>query len=987
MIATAEFCAAPLLWHLRMAPCALDLGVAAVLLLFVATGAALWVARLLRAQRLQPGSAAAEHQQHQHMPAGSGRTRAAGRPAHRGRAASDETTPLLAAAARQPRAAAPTAAHAAHGRAHRAGSSTTSGTLPLPSDAAADPALAEAASQAAASHLQKYSSVARTLSVSILLTCAMDMLADLYFATYPDMGSVMVPHRAARVVADVLAAFAWLIAAAVAFFAATWDVAEYARRANADLQLVGIPAVLQRFWVLALMLEFLRAYNWAVFIAAPDPDTPLHSKLDIALLCIFLVRLSLVALLVTMTSVYQQSARQLARDVAALQDGHLPSPPRNSWVEAISKVRKLFPFLWPRGLYLRTLVVCCFLLLALGRVVNILVPETYKHLVNALSPEPPSSTPPHAPDGGSGVHRPYFAWGLVLLYTFFRFLQGGVGLVSSLQYFLWIPVGQYTSREISVRMLAHLHSLSLQFHINRKTGEVLRVIDRGTASISSLLSYIVFNILPVFIDIAIAVAYFAVTFDWTIALIVLVTMILYIAFTVWITEWRTKFRRDMNDLDSAARGRAVDSLLNFETVKYFGNEAWEVAEYERAIRRYQVADWKSSSSLNLLNTAQNIVITLGLLAGLLLCASRVVDGLLSVGDFVAYIAYLLQLYQPLNWFGTYYRVIQQNFIDMEKMLDLFEEGQAVRDAPDAGTLDVSRGGTIHFDRVCFSYDGQTPVLDQVSFEVAAGKTVALVGPSGGGKSTILRLLFRFYDPTSGGISIDGQDLRSVTQASLRKHIGVVPQDTVLFNDTVMFNIRYGNISAADDEVVEAAKAAQIHDRILSFPEGYNTRVGERGLRLSGGEKQRVAIARTLLKDPAVIVLDEATSALDNQTERLIQDSLRTLCADRTTLVVAHRLSTVVDADEILVVRDGRIVERGTHEELLRTGESALRAQLASAAAAAAVASGGVGAIPPPPAFDIGAGTYYQMWHREVEERQANEAAASPDAHAHAQAHK
>ncbi|KAI8919809.1 P-loop containing nucleoside triphosphate hydrolase protein [Powellomyces hirtus] len=573
------------------------------------------------------------------------------------------------------------------------------------------------------------------------------------------------------------------------------------------------------------------------------------------------------------------------------------------WRDTWRKVGKLAPFLWPKPFRLKLLVVLCFVCLALGRLVNVLVPLQYKRVVDALTPNPEGT-------------RPYFAWGAILLYTAFRFLQGGVGLLSSLQYWLYIPVGQYTTREVSVRMLEHLHSLSLQFHINRKTGEVLRVMDRGTSSIGSLLSYLAFNILPVFVDIFLACVVFLVTFDWSIALVVFVTMVLYIFVTIWITEWRTKFRREMNELDAATRQKAMDGLLNFETVKLYGNERLEVNGYEEAIMRYQAADFKSSASLNVLNTAQNAVITFGLLTGLLMCAKRVSDGVLTVGDFVAFLTYLLQLYQPLNWFGTYYRVIQQNFIDMEKMLDLFEEGDAVKDAPNAGHLQIRQGGKIVFDNVSFSYDPRQPAVNGLSFEIPAGKTVALVGPSGGGKSTVFRLLFRFYDVQSGSVKIDGQDIRSVLQSSLRSHIGVVPQDTVLFNDTIRYNIRYGNVSATDEEVVAAAKAAQIHERILTFPDGYDTRVGERGLRLSGGEKQRIAIARTILKNPSIILLDEATSALDNTTERLVQEKLTALGKGRTCVVIAHRLTTVVDADLIFLVKDGAVVERGTHEELM-----------------------------------------------------------------------
>ncbi|KAI8896528.1 hypothetical protein BC833DRAFT_597143 [Globomyces pollinis-pini] len=611
-------------------------------------------------------------------------------------------------------------------------------------------------------------------------------------------------------------------------------------------------------------------------------------------------------------------------------DPHTPKPTfRQKISTGCAKLRKLVPFLWPKGLKLQLLVLACFTLLSFGRVINMLVPYTYKllidelntlptnHTINSLSNSPLHVQLTHTLYNTSATSHPLL-WITILFYTLFRFLQGGVGLLSSLQYFLWIPVGQYTTREISVGMLEHLHSLSLQFHITSKTGEVLRVMDRGTSSIGSLLSYLLFNILPVFVDIGLAVIYLAVLYDWTISLIVLTTMILYIFFTITVTEWRTRFRREMNELDTFSRGRAVDSLLNFETVKYFGNEAWEVQQYKEAFLEYQKADWKSSASLNLLNTAQNLVITLGLLSGLLLCAKRVQDGVLTVGDFVGFITFLLQLYQPLNWFGTYYRVIQQNFIDMEKMLDLFDVDQTILDSPNAYPLPFE-SGHIRFNHVSFAYGaGDTMVLDDVDFEIKPGQTCAVVGQTGGGKSTLLRLLFRFFDIGSecGSITIDGHDIRNVTQKSLRHHMGVVPQDTVLFNDTIMFNIRYGDVTATDEQVIEAAKRAQIHDTIMAFPQGYATKVGERGLRLSGGEKQRVAIARTILKNPSIIILDEATSSLDNQTEKQVQNTLDSIFQDRTRIIVAHRLSTIQNADVILVLEGGRLVERGNHDELV-----------------------------------------------------------------------
>ncbi|TPX63341.1 hypothetical protein SpCBS45565_g06690 [Spizellomyces sp. 'palustris'] len=797
--------------------------------------------------------------------------------------------------------------------------------------------------------------IARIISPLVLLTYLIDLGLDFYQATHPEVPTTIIQDLSARTVADVLASFAWLIASTFVFFAATLDRNEWH-----EMPRDRVPMPIKQFWILAFIVETVQVYQWIAAMTHPlDEVTMLDATLDITYFIIFVMRFALLLGLIITLLVGRISRNQRASDVESVQTAPATNTPAStsSWQETWKKVGRLMPFLWPKPLHLQFLVIFCFVLLALGRVVNVLVPLQYKRVVDDLTPN--GETDPNK-------RRPYFCWGAILLYTAFRFLQGGVGLLSSLQYFLWIPVGQYTTREVSVRMLEHLHSLSLQFHINRKTGEVLRVMDRGTSSIGSLLSYLAFNILPVFVDIALAVIVFLITFDWAIAMIVFVTMVLYIACTIWITEWRTKFRREMNELDSASRAKAVDSLLNFETVKYYNNEAWEVNAYDVAIRSFQAADWKSSASLNVLNTAQNLVITLGLLAGLLVCGKRVADGQLTIGDFVAFLTYLLQLYQPLNWFGTYYRVIQQNFIDMEKMLDLFEEGKAVKDAPNARELAVRQGGKVVFEDVAFAYDPRQPALKSVSFEAPAGKTVALVGPSGGGKSTIFRLLFRFYDIQSGSIKIDGQDIRTVKQTSLRSHIGVVPQDTVLFNDTVRYNIRYGNINATDEEVVAAAKAAQIHDRIVSFPDGYETKVGERGLRLSGGEKQRIAIARTILKNPSIILLDEATSALDNTTERLIQDSLRTLSTNRTTLVIAHRLSTIVDADLILVLKDGQIVERGTHTELLERGAEAVRRQAAKAAPGAIN-----GALE-----DKGEGTYYIMWMRQLGEEKEKAAAAA-----------
>ncbi|CAG8477671.1 17609_t:CDS:10 [Acaulospora morrowiae] len=573
------------------------------------------------------------------------------------------------------------------------------------------------------------------------------------------------------------------------------------------------------------------------------------------------------------------------------------APPR-TFSDFLSKCKKLLPFVWPaHDIKLQIAIVICMLLLLLGRVVNVLLPYQYKVLVERLS-------------SGEVV------WKEILFFVGLRWLQGDVGVVSTIQGVIWIPVGQFTTREISVKMLEHLLNLSLRFHLNRKTGEILRVQDRGVSSIVSILSSILFDIIPTLVDVVIAVIYFTMAFDIFFGLIVFITMSLYIINTIIMTDWRTKYRRLSNLLDNAMEAKAVDSLLNYETVKLYAAENFEVGQYTRAILDYQLADQKSNLTMYILNTTQNLIIQIGLLTGSILCATRVSKGEMTVGDFVMYLTYILQLYGSLNWFGNYYRVIQKNFVDMEKMLDLLQESPEIKDLPQAAPLTMQKGEVI-FDNVSFSYDTNIPTLRNVSFTIPSGSTVALVGPSGGGKSTIMRLLFRFYDVQKGRILVDGQDIRHIKQHDLRSCIGIVPQETVLFNDTIKYNIRYGKIGANDQMVEEAAKAAQIHDKILGFTEGYETKVGERGLRLSGGEKQRVAIARTLLKNPQIVLLDEATSALDTRTERHIQKSLRRMTVNRTTLIIAHRLSTIVHADQILVLQDGEIVERGSHVELLQ----------------------------------------------------------------------
>ncbi|XP_055350507.1 ATP-binding cassette sub-family B member 6-like isoform X2 [Paramacrobiotus metropolitanus] len=577
---------------------------------------------------------------------------------------------------------------------------------------------------------------------------------------------------------------------------------------------------------------------------------------------------------------------------------------KSTFKNLYGKMKVLMPFVWPRrDLRVQLCVFGSIVLLVAGRGVNLLTPIYYKRIVDSLT-NPVS-----------------FRYDLILIFVFVRFLQGGgtgaMGFLNNLRSYLWIPVQQYTTREIEVSLFGHLHSLSLRWHLSRKTGEVLRVMDRGTDSVNNLLNYVVFQILPTVADIIIAIVYFVSAFNAWFGLIVFVTMALYLAGTIWLTEWRTKYRRTSNLLENESRQKAMDSLINFETVKYYNAEEYEVGRYREAIVNFQKMEWASNASLCILNFFQNVTINLGFLAGSLLCAWMVYKkDSLNVGDFVLLGTYIIQLYGPLNWFGTYYRMIQTAFVDMENMFDLLNEKEEVKDLPGAPMLNTV-GGEIEFRDVYFAYEPARPILKGISFKVPAGKTVALVGHTGSGKSTVIRLMFRFYDVQRGAILFDGQDISKVKQKTLRYAIGVVPQDTVLFNAPIRYNIRYGRNTAEDEEVEEAARAAEIHDRILSFPDKYDTVVGERGLKLSGGEKQRVAIARTILKSPMVVLLDEATSALDTQTERQIQSSLARICANRTTIIVAHRLSTIIHADQILVLQEGEIVERGSHDELLK----------------------------------------------------------------------
>ncbi|KAL7063931.1 hypothetical protein AAHC03_05000 [Spirometra sp. Aus1] len=613
-------------------------------------------------------------------------------------------------------------------------------------------------------------------------------------------------------------------------------------------------------------------------------------------------------------------------------------PPLTRWQRFRKRCIFLLPFILPRRNYLIQLnILLCTAILVSGRVVNLYVPILYKNVVNSLTLDARNDTPPHS---GQPVHitesinnnfLSYFyvllvgptgliyRWDLILLYVGIRAIQGvgstSSGLLGALQSQLWIPVDQFSSRTLGIHLFQHLHDQSMNWHLSRKTGAMLRIVDRGTSSVSNILNYLLFNIIPTIVDIIVGIVYFITAFNFWYGLIVFVTMLAYLVGTVFITEWRTKFRRSMNSLDNVKSGVAVDSLLNFETVKYYTAESFEVNRYRKAIIDFQRANWLSLASLSVLNVVQSLVITLGLLTGTLLCAHAVVAGNLTLGDFVLFCTYMTQLYLPLNFFGTYYRMLQTSFVDLENMFELMENDSKISDIPNASALAV-RGGKIEFKDVNFGYVAERPVLKNISFTVEPGKKLALVGQTGSGKSTIIRLLFRFYEPSGGCIFIDDQDISKVEQKSLRQAIGVVPQDTVLFNDTIGFNIRYGRNTATEEEMQSAARAAEMHDRIMEFPEGYDTIVGERGLKLSGGEKQRVAIARTILKAPRIVVLDEATSALDTGTERLIQESLDKVCENRTTIMVAHRLSTVLHADEILVLHAGEIVERGRHEDLI-----------------------------------------------------------------------
>ena len=588
---------------------------------------------------------------------------------------------------------------------------------------------------------------------------------------------------------------------------------------------------------------------------------------------------------------------------ASVQESHPPAAASPAQRSDWATLRRLLPYLWQYKW--RVMAALGFMIGA--KLANVGVPVLLKELVDTMNPATREAAALLVVPLGLLV-----AYGLLRLST---------SLFTELRELIFSKATEGAARRISLEVFNHLHALSLRFHLERQTGGMTRDIERGTRAVHSLISYSLYSIVPTLIEVVLVLTLLAVKFDVWFAGITLIALVLYIAFTVTVTEWRTQFRRQMNELDSSAHSRAIDSLLNYETVKYFNNEAFEARRYDESLERYRRAAIKSQATLSLLNTGQQLIIALALVAMLWRATQGVIEGRMTLGDLVMVNAFMIQLYIPLGFLGVIYREIKQSLTDLDKMFRLLEKEREVADQPGAVDLRLPAGQVdVRFENVDFGYDRDRSILQAVSFEIPAGKTVAVVGSSGAGKSTLARLLYRFYDVSNreggGRVLIAGQDIARVTQSSVRQAIGIVPQDTVLFNDTVAYNIAYGRPGASSAEVQEAARAARIHDFIVSTPKGYDTMVGERGLKLSGGEKQRVAIARTLLKNPPVLIFDEATSALDSSNERAIQAELRNAAQNKTTLVIAHRLSTVVDAHQILVMEAGQIVERGTHAQLL-----------------------------------------------------------------------
>ena len=601
--------------------------------------------------------------------------------------------------------------------------------------------------------------------------------------------------------------------------------------------------------------------------------------------------------------------------------------PARDW----NTLKRLFPYLWEYKW--RVMAALSFMVGA--KVANVGVPVVLKKLVDTLNNS--AFVTSSASTGSSAaleatnpfdstligslesyLHNAFVLVPVALLVSY-ALLRLSVSAFTELRELVFAKATQGAARRIALQTFDHLHGMSLRFHLERQTGGMTRDIERGVRGIESLISYSLYSIIPTFIEVSLVLGVMAVQYDMWFALITFVALTFYIYFTVVVTEWRTQYRRQANEFDSAANTKAVDSLINYETVKYFGNEAFESERYDKSLIRLRDVRLKSQRSLSLLNTGQQLIIACALVTILYRATLGVVEHRLSLGDLVMINAFMIQLYIPLNFLGMIYREIKQSLTDLDRMFALLDKNQEIADTPDATELKLESAPSVRFENVHFSNEPNREILKGIDFSIAPGKTVAVVGPSGSGKSTLARLMFRFYDVQSGGLKINGLDIRTLTQSSLRRAVGIVPQDTVLFNDTVYYNIAYGRPSASRAEVEEAAKSARIHDFIVSTPKGYETMVGERGLKLSGGEKQRVAIARTLLKNPQILIFDEATSALDSANERAIQAELQTAAQNKTTLVIAHRLSTVVDADEILVMHEGVIVERGNHNQLLQQG--------------------------------------------------------------------
>ena len=580
---------------------------------------------------------------------------------------------------------------------------------------------------------------------------------------------------------------------------------------------------------------------------------------------------------------------------------------KSAWINVGSKLKKIFPYIWPKSnlsMQFRT-IICCSLLLS-QRIVNVFVPMIHKDVIDILSL-----------DNGA------FPYQKILIYSGIKLLQGGTGagrfggIINCIKNVLWIKVNQNTVKRLKLDLFNHIHRLGIRWHYGRKIGEVLRVMDRGTSSVTTILDHAFFSLIPIFIDVIIAIAALSYDLNGYFGLIIFVTMLIYISVTVIGTEFRTKFKREMNQADNEQRSKSHDSILNSETVKLYGNEDYESSRFSHYMEEYQKKEWKSQVAMFGFNLLQTFTLNAGLMTGLLYCAYLISQHRLTVGDFALFATYMMQLMQPLNQLSMLYRNIQESLINMENMIELMDEKLEIEDLPDAPDFDAEKSDIV-LDNVSFHYNYKQPILKGISLRVKEGSSLAVVGHSGSGKSTLIKLLLRLFDPTEGSVKIGGQDLRFIKQTSLRQNIGVVPQDTVLFNDTILHNIKYGKVGATDEEAMNATKTAEIHEQIVqNFPDSYDTKVGERGMKLSGGEKQRVALARTLLRSPKLILLDEATSSLDNTTEKNIQIALDEECKNRTRVIVAHRLTTIQTADHIIVLDNGVIAEQGNHSDLLK----------------------------------------------------------------------